>query len=94
VTWVRYCLRVCTHLGQNPTVTRISGLNTIQGWVVNPGLSSSLPFCVLFNVAVTRHAATLNTEPLAKSYSGGCPQTISRTHVHWFVPVLQSTLPS
>ena len=54
----------------------LSELNTVQGSTVNRYLSSSLPFCVRFNVAVTRHAATLDTEPLAKSYSGG-----SRTHL-------------
>ena len=54
----------------------LSELNTIQGGVASPCLSSSLPFCVRFNVAVTRHAATLDTEPLAKSYPGG-----SRTHL-------------
>ena len=57
-----------------------AGLNTIQGWVANPGLSSSLPFCLRFNVAVTRHAATLDTEPLAKSYSDGCSSRLSSNH--------------
>ena len=41
-----------------------------------PVHSSSLPFCVRFNEPVTKHAATLDTEPLAKSYPGG-----SRTHL-------------
>jgi hypothetical protein len=59
----------------------LSELNTIQGGVASPCLSSSLPFCPkneipCFNVAVTRHAATLDTEPPAKSYPGG-----SRTHL-------------
>jgi hypothetical protein len=42
-----------------------------------------------FNVAVTRHAATLDTEPLAKSTQVGvtptCLQLISSTHVHFVV---------
>ncbi len=48
--------------------------------------SQSIPFILVtflpvnetlcFNVSVTRHAATLDTEPRAKSYSGG-----SRTHL-------------
>jgi hypothetical protein len=48
---------------------QISGLNTVQGSTVSRYLSTSLPFCVRFNVTVTRRAATLDTEPLAKSYS-------------------------
>ena len=50
---------------------KISGLNTIHGWKTNPVHSSSLPFCVRFNVPVTRHAATLDTEPGASGYSDG-----------------------
>ncbi len=38
--------------------------------------AQSIPFCVRFNEAVTSHAATLDTGPLARSYSGG-----SRTHL-------------
>jgi hypothetical protein len=58
-----------------------SELNTVQGSTVSRYLSTSLPFCPkeslsCFNVPVTRHAATLDTEPRAKSYSGR-----SRTHL-------------
>jgi hypothetical protein len=70
------CLPVCTHFGQGPTVTIFRSSGTVQGSTVSRYLSSSLPFCVRFNVAVTRHAATLDTKPLAKSYSGGI-----RTHL-------------
>ncbi len=79
----RHCLPVSTHLGQVPTVTTISGLTTIQGWVASPCLSSSLSFCVRFNAAVTRHAATLDTEPRAKSYSGGSLTHLSSNHFQY-----------
>jgi|JI10StandDraft_1071094.scaffolds.fasta_scaffold30244_6 hypothetical protein len=49
----------------------ISELNTVQGSTVSRYLSSSLPFCVRFNVAVTRHAATFDTGPVANSYPDG-----------------------
>ncbi len=79
-----YCLPVCTHLGQDPTVKRISELNTIQGGSAKPYLSSSLPFCVRFNVAFRlvpySNAATLDTEPPAKSYSGGSLTHLSSNH--------------
>lgn len=50
----RCCLPVCTDFGQNPTGTKISELNTIQGGVASPYLSSSLPFCLRFNVELQR----------------------------------------
>ena len=82
-----YCLPVCTHLGQDPTVTRISELNTIQGGSAKPYLSSSLPFCVRFNVAFRpmpyNNAATLDTEPPAKSYSGGSLTHLSSNHFQY-----------
>ena len=50
---------------------QISGLNTVHGWTASPVHSSSLPFCVRFNVPVTSHAATLDTGPVASGYPGG-----------------------
>ena len=47
---------------------KISGLNIVYGWTANPVHSSSLPFCVRFNAAVARRAATLDTGPVASSY--------------------------
>jgi hypothetical protein len=67
---------------------KISGLNTIHGWTASPVHSSSLPFCVRFNAAVARRAATLDTGPVASSYPRGvppaCQQTISSPHVQTF----------
>ena len=54
----------------------VAGLNTVQGSTVSRYLLTSLPFCVRFNVAVTRHAATLDTGPVANSYPRGI-----RTHL-------------
>ena len=45
--------------GQDPTVTRISELNTIQGGTASPYLSSSLPFCVRFNLRLHSEATRL-----------------------------------
>ena len=50
---------------------KISGLNTVHGWTASPVHSSSLPFCVRFNVALRgetpySHAATLDTGPVAQ----------------------------
>jgi len=50
-----------------------------------PYLSSSLPFCVRFNAGLRRetsytYAATLDTEPLARSYSGGIHTRSSSNH--------------
>ena len=79
-----------------PTETRISGLNTIQGWVASPYLSSSLPFCVRFNVALQlvpyNNAATLDTEPPAKSYSGGSLTHLSLNHFQNARPSLGSSV--
>ena len=64
----------------------ISELNTIQGGIASPCLSSSLPFCVRFNVPVTSHAATLNTKPLAKSYLDGVSTRWSSIHFQYARP--------
>ena len=45
-----------------------------------PVHSSSLPSCVRFNMAVTRHAATLDTGPVANGYPGGVPTRLSPNH--------------
>ena len=62
---------------------QISGLNTVQGSTVSRYLSTSLPFCVRFNVTITRHAATLDTEPLAKSYSDGNHTRLFSNHFQY-----------
>jgi hypothetical protein len=62
---------------------QISGLNTVQGSTVSRYLSTSLPFCVRFNVAVTIHAATLDTGPVANSYSGGSRTHLSSNHFQY-----------
>jgi hypothetical protein len=59
---------------------QISGLNTVYGWTASPVHSSSLPFCVRFNAAVTRHAATLDTGPVASSYPRGVSTRLSTNH--------------
>ena len=67
----------------------LSELNTIQGGVASPCLSSSLPFCVRFNRALRlasqpySQAATLDTKPLAKSYLGGSRSHWSSTHFQY-----------
>lgn len=45
-----------------------------------PVHSSSLPFCVRFNVVVTKHAATLDTGLVANDYPGGIPTRLSSNH--------------
>jgi hypothetical protein len=63
-----------------------------DGWAASPVHSSSLPFCVSFNEAVTGQAATLDTGPLARSYPGGSRTHLSMKHfqfapdphVRWF----------
>ena len=84
----RYCLQACTYLGQDPIVTRTKKsnsveLNTVQGWAVSRYLSPSLPFCVSFNASVTRHAATLDTRPVANSYPGGSHTHLSTNHFQY-----------
>ena len=64
---------------------KISGLNTVHGWTASPVLSSSLPFCVRFNVALRggtpySHAATLDTGPVASGYPGGSRTRWSTNH--------------
>ncbi len=82
----------CGRFRGRPTGTMISELNTIQGSTASRCLSSSRSFlCTLQRGtsetspglrlhAPYRHAATLDTEPLAKSYSGGCPTRLSSKH--------------
>ena len=74
------CLQGCTDLGQVPTGTTLSELNTVHGWTASPVHSSSLPFCVCFNVPVTRYAATLDTGPVASGYPGGVHSRWSTNH--------------
>jgi hypothetical protein len=62
---------------------KISGLNTVQGSTVSRYLLTSLPFCVRFNVAVTRHAATLDTGPVANSYPDGSPTHLFPNHFQY-----------
>jgi hypothetical protein len=59
---------------------KISGLNTVHGWTASPVHSSSLPFCVRFNAAVARRAATLDTGPVASSYPRGVSTRLSTNH--------------
>jgi hypothetical protein len=59
---------------------QISGLDTVYGWTASPVHSSSRPFCVRFNAAVTRHAATLDTGPVASSYPRGVSTRLSTNH--------------
>jgi hypothetical protein len=67
----------------------LSELNTIQGGVASPCLSSSLPFCVRFNRALPleiqpySQAATLDTKPLAKSYLGGNHSHLPSNHFQY-----------
>lgn len=66
-------------------IAKISELNTIQGGTATPYSSSSLPFCVRFNaplrvIARIGTLATLDTEPLARGYSGGIPTRSSSNH--------------
>ena len=81
----RYCLQACTHPGQDPTGTKISELNTIQG-----GRAIPLPFilttflCTLQPATSAKPlytlAATLDTGPLARSYPGGIRTRSSSNH--------------
>lgn len=73
----------------------ISELNTIQGSTASRYLSSSQSFlCTLQRVtsetsptlrlhAPYKHAATLDTEPVATSYSGGSPTRLSSKHFQY-----------
>ncbi len=74
---------------QSPHVSMAAELNTIQGGTANPYLSSSLPFCLRFNVELRPHlggglpynnAAKLDTGPRAKSYPGGIRPRSSSNH--------------
>lgn len=71
---------------------QISGLNTIHGWTASPVHSSSLPFCVRFNAAVTRRAATLDTGPVANGYPRGVPTRLSTNHFQSARPSAGSSL--
>jgi hypothetical protein len=59
---------------------KISGLDTVHGWTASPVHSASLPFCVRFNAAVARRAATLDTGPVASSYPRGVSTRLSTNH--------------
>ena len=64
---------------------KLSGLNTVHGWTASPVHSSSLPFCVRFNVSLRggtpySHAATLDTGPVASGYPGGIRTRWSTNH--------------
>ena len=67
----------------------LSELNTIQGGVASPCLSSSLPFCVRFNRALPleiqlySQAATHDTKPLAKSYLDGSHSHLPSNHFQY-----------
>jgi hypothetical protein len=74
----------------------LSELNTIQGGIASPCLSSSLPFCVRFSRALRTGEPALIAKQqhsilgswLAVTQVGFAPtclQTISSTHVHHFV---------
>jgi hypothetical protein len=52
-----------------------------------PVHSSSLPSCVRFNMAVTRHAATLDTGPVANGYPGGVPTRLSSNHFQYALAI-------
>ncbi len=76
---------------------QISGLNTVYGWTANPVHSSSLPFCVRFNVALRggtpySHAATLDTGPVASGYPGEVCTRWSTNHFQSARPKLGSAI--
>ncbi len=54
----------------------IAGQNVVE---LNRGAEAP-PFCVRFNEAVTRHTATLDTGPRARSYPGGGRTHLSMKH--------------
>ena len=55
----------------------LSGLDPIHGRAVGPIHSTSLAFCVRFNVPVAGHAATLDTERWVRPYPGGIHTRLS-----------------
>ncbi len=77
----------------------ISELNTIQGGIANPYLSSSLPFCLRFN-AELRLSSLITTLQnsiqglwLGVTLAGAAParlQTIASPHVHRLVRIRSS----
>jgi len=67
-------------LGQIPRKHAFRGSIPFTVWAASPVHSSSLPFCVRFNEAVTSHAATLDTGPRARSYPGGGRTHLSMKH--------------
>ena len=84
----RYCLRACTNLGQDPIVTRFR--SSIPFRVRQP-VDTFLPR-YLSVYASTGHfesndsysqAATRDTEPLAKSYSGGVLTRLYSIHFQY-----------
>ena len=56
------------------------GADTIHGRAANSVHSSSPPFCVRFNMAVTRHAETLDTGLATNDYPGGIRTRLSASH--------------
>jgi len=85
---VECCLPVCTHLGQNPTVTKFRGSIPFRVGQLLPTFhprflsvyASTLNFGWATPLTPYINAATLDTEPLAKSYSGGSLTHLSSNH--------------
>ena len=76
----------------------LSELNTIQGGTASPYLSSSLPFCLRFNMtfrggAPYSHAAKLDTGLVTSDYPGGIPSRSSSNHFQFARPMFCSALP-
>ena len=78
---------------------KISELNTVQGSTASRYLYSSLPFCVRFNQALRigkagpySQAATRDTEPLAKSYSGGALTRLYSNHFQYAPAIFCSSI--
>ncbi len=87
----RCCLQACTHPGQDPTVTKISELNTIHSRTATPGPFILVSFLCTLQPATSAKppytlAATLDTEPLARSYSGGIYPRLSSNHFQFARP--------
>ena len=88
----RYCLPACTNLGQNPTDTkfRSSCRSPPRGHSrsIHPHYLSVYASTSHFEASPTlrlhapyKLAATLDTEPLAKSYSDGISPRLSTNHL-------------
>ena len=74
---MRCCLQVCTDLGQDPTGTKFRSYIRSSPRTPPTVDSSSLPFCVRFNIRFRKppytKAATLDTGRVASAYPGGIP---------------------